>query len=91
MSSVAWVGPPPSRALAERLRTREIHIDREEREGLPLVVSTATAAKLPSPHAERGRWIWVSGQVVPAGRASDAVLRGATTTTPSPSKRAPTT
>jgi DNA-binding NtrC family response regulator len=77
MSSVAWVGPPPSRALAERLRTREIHIDREEREGLPLVVSTATAAKLPSPRAERGRWIWVSGQVVPAGRASDAVLRGA--------------
>jgi hypothetical protein len=69
MSSIAWVGPPPPRALAERLRAREIHIDREEREGLPLVVSTATAAKLPSPRAERGRWIWLSGEVVPSPRA----------------------
>jgi|KBSMisStandDraft_5_1062788.scaffolds.fasta_scaffold27495_2 DNA-binding NtrC family response regulator len=77
MHTVGWIGPPPSRALTERLRAREIHLDREEREGLPIVVATATAAKLPSPRAERGRWIWVSGQPVPAARASDAVLRGA--------------
>jgi len=77
MHSVGWIGPPPSPALTERLRAREIHLDREEREGLPIVVATATAAKLPSPRAERGRWIWVSGQPVPAARASDAVLRGA--------------
>ena len=77
MHTVGWIGPPPSRALTERLRAREIHLDREEREGLPIVVATATAAKLPSPRAERGRWIWVSGQPVPAPRASDAVLRGA--------------
>jgi DNA-binding NtrC family response regulator len=77
MHCVAWVGTPPPRALAERLRGREIRIDRDETEGLPLVVSTATAAKLPSPRSERGRWLWVSGQKVPEGRASDAVLRGA--------------
>jgi len=59
MHTVGWIGPPPSRALTERLRAREIHLDREEREGLPIVVATATAAKLPSPRAERGRWIWV--------------------------------
>ena len=77
MRRIAWTGTPPSRAVVERLRAVEIRLDRDEPDGLPMVVSTATAAKLPSPRAERGRWIWVSGQPVPAGRASDAVLRGA--------------
>jgi DNA-binding NtrC family response regulator len=44
---------------------------------LPLVVATATAAKVPAPRAERGRWLWLSGQAVPEARASDAVRRGA--------------
>jgi len=77
MKSIAWGGPGPSRALAERLRARDIHIDREDREGLPLIVATATAVKLPSIAAEPRRWLWVSGQPVPASRAADAVLRGA--------------
>ena len=43
----------------------------------PLVVSTATAAKLPAPRAERGRWLWVSGRrCLPRARWT-RVLRGA--------------
>jgi DNA-binding NtrC family response regulator len=77
MRYVGWTGPPPSRALAERLRTNGIGIDREERGGLPLVVVTSTAGRVPAPRAARGRWIWVSGIAVAPARAMDAVLRGA--------------
>src|ERR1051326_4540790 len=77
MKYIGWGGPSPSRQLADRLRGHEIQIDRDDREGLPLVVFTATAAKVPTPRSERGRWLWLSGTPVPGGRASDAVLRGA--------------
>src|SRR3954462_8837434 len=77
MTTIGWTGTPPPRTLADQFRSRDIHIDVTDREGLPLVVSTATAAKIPSPRAERGRWLWVSGREVPAARATDAVLRGA--------------
>ena len=77
MLCIAWTGTPPPRAVADRLRTRDIRIERDDPDDLPLVVSTATAAKLPAPRAERGRWVWLSGQAVPPARAMDAVMRGA--------------
>jgi DNA-binding NtrC family response regulator len=77
MPCIGWIGVAPSRALAERLRALDVRVDRDDPDGLPLVVCTATAAKVPSPRAERGRWIWVSAQPVPPARALDAVLRGA--------------
>src|SRR5215471_445798 len=77
MRCIAWTGTPPDRALADRLRTLDIRIERDDPDDLPLVVSTATAAKLPAPRAERGRWVWLSGQAVNPARAIDAVLRGA--------------
>jgi DNA-binding NtrC family response regulator len=77
MRSIGWMGPPPPRTLAERLRTSEIGIDRDEPGGLPLVVATATSGRVPAPRAARGRWIWVTGKPVAPARAMDAVLRGA--------------
>jgi len=77
MKLVGWLGPAPSPALATRLEAAGIHINRGEATRTPLVVATATAAKVPTPHAERGRWLWVAARAVPPGRASDAVLRGA--------------
>jgi DNA-binding NtrC family response regulator len=52
-------------------------IERDAAEDLPLVVATAAAARVPAPHAERGRWLWISAVAVPPARATDAVLRGA--------------
>ena len=77
MGAVAWVGVRPSPEVVERLRVAGIHIERDDPEELPLVVSTATAAKVPAPHAERGRWLWIAAAAVPHARATDAVLRGA--------------
>jgi DNA-binding NtrC family response regulator len=77
MHTVSWLGPGPARAVAERLRAAGIHVAREVSGTAPIVVATAAAAKVPSPHAERGRWIWVSARAVPPRRAADAVLRGA--------------
>ena len=77
MKLVGWLGPAPSPALATRLEAAGIHINRGDATRTPLVVATATAAKVPTPHAERGRWLWVAARAVPPGRASDAVLRGA--------------
>jgi len=77
MRCIAWTGMPPARPLADRLRALEIRVEHDDPDGLPLVVSTATAAKLPAPHAERGRWVWICGKAVPPARAMDAVLRGA--------------
>ena len=77
MRLVGWTGPPPSRALVERLKGADIGIDREERTGLPLVAATATSTRVPAPRAARGRWVWVSTAAVPAARVTDAVLRGA--------------
>src|SRR5262245_43446905 len=77
MRCVAWVGKRPASGVAQRLSAAGIQIDREDPEGLPLVVATATGAKVPAPGAERGRWLWVSAAPVPAARAADAVLRGA--------------
>jgi DNA-binding NtrC family response regulator len=54
-----------------------MHIEREDPEDLPLVVATAAGARVPTPHAERGRWLWISATAVPQARAADAVLRGA--------------
>jgi len=77
MGTVAWVGVRPSPAVSDRLRAAGIHLERDDPEDLPLVVSTATAARVPAPHAERGRWLWISAAPVPHARATDAVLRGA--------------
>jgi DNA-binding NtrC family response regulator len=77
MGAIAWVGARPSAAVSERLRAAGIHVEHADQEDLPLVVSTATAAKVPAPHAERGRWLWISAAAVPEARATDAVLRGA--------------
>ena len=77
MRAIGWVGVRPSAAVSERLRTAGIHVEREDLQDLPLVVSTATAAKIPAPHAERGRWLWISAAAVGQSRATDAVLRGA--------------
>src|SRR5262245_48821203 len=77
MRSIAWVGGRPAPAVAQRLQAAGIVIDRDDPEDLPLVVATGTAAKVPAPRVERGRWLWVSHAPVPAARAADAVLRGA--------------
>ena len=77
MRFIGWTGPPPSRALVERLKAAAIAVDREERTGLPLVAATATPTRVPAPRVERGRWIWVSAAAVSAARTTDAVLRGA--------------
>src|SRR6186997_1059943 len=77
MRYVGWIGAAPPRAVLDRLRRADIAIDREEREGLPLVIATATALRVPANRGERSRWIWVSGKAVSPARATDAVLRGA--------------
>jgi DNA-binding NtrC family response regulator len=77
MRAIAWAGVRPSPAVSERLRTAGMHIEREDPEDLPLVVATAAGARVPTPHAERGRWLWISAAAVPQARAADAVLRGA--------------
>jgi len=77
MRLVGWVGPGPSKALAGRLHAAGIDVDRGNAARTPLVVATATAAKVPAAHAERGRWLWVAAQRVGSGRAVDAVARGA--------------
>src|SRR5262249_51695369 len=77
MRSIAWVGKRPASSVAQRLSAAGIQIDREDPEDLPLVVATATSAKIPAPGVERGRWLWISAAPVPAARAADAVLRGA--------------
>jgi len=77
MRSIVWMGIAPPKIVADRLRAAGIHVEREFDEALPVVVMTATAAKVPSTRAERGRWLWISGTPAPAGRAADAVLRGA--------------
>jgi DNA-binding NtrC family response regulator len=77
MRFIGWSGPPPSRALVERLTAADMAIDREERTGLPLVAATSTPTRVPAPRVERGRWIWVSATAVSAARTTDAVLRGA--------------
>src|SRR5262245_1679081 len=77
MRTIGWSGPGPSRAVAARLQAAGLHVDREDRDGLPLVVATASAAKVPTPAAERGRWLWLANAAVPAPRAADAVIRGA--------------
>lgn len=82
MRGIGWTGPGPSRALVERLKASEIAIDREERSGLPLVVATAASTRVPAARAERGRWIWLSATSVAPARATDAVLRGPTTSSP---------
>jgi len=69
MRNIAWSGPGPSRALADHLRSHEIAVDREDRTGLPLVVATADAQRVPAPRAIRGRWIWVSSKTVAPARA----------------------
>jgi len=76
MLCIAWTGTPPPRAVADRLRTRDIRIERDDPDDLPLVVSTATAAKLPAPRAERGRWVSrsVVRQVARAAQTAMAVL-----------------
>jgi len=43
-----------------RLRAAGMSIERDAAEDLPLVVATAAAARVPAPHAERGRWLWIS-------------------------------
>src|SRR5689334_10623347 len=75
--SIAWMGMRPPAAVSERLRAAGIHVERDDRQDLPLVMSTATAAKVPASRAERGRWLWISAAAVPNARATDAVLRGA--------------
>src|SRR3954470_6138804 len=77
MPCLAWTGPAPGRTLIDRLRTAGLTIDRDDREGLPLVVATATSERIPAPAVERGRWIWLSAKPIAAARAADAVLRGA--------------
>ena len=71
------MGVRPPAAVSERLRAAGRSVEREDPEDLPLVVATATAARLPAPRAERGRWLWISASAVPPARATDAVLRGA--------------
>src|SRR5262245_43919388 len=77
MAAIAWTGPPPSRDVLARLKSAGLTIDRDDTDGLPLVVSTASAERVPAPHLPRGRWIWLSARLVPEARACDAVLRGA--------------
>jgi len=77
MGAIAWEGVRASPAVSQRLRAAGIHIERDDPQDLPVVVATATAAKVPAPHAERGRWLWISAAAVPQARATDAVLRGA--------------
>ena len=77
MRAIAWTGVRPPAAISERLRAAGMYIEREDPEDLPLVVATATAARVPAPRAERGRWLWISAAAVPPARATDAVLRGA--------------
>jgi len=75
--SIRCTGVALPKALAERLRAADIHVEREPDDDLPVVVMTATAARVPATHAGRGRWLWISAAPVPPARASDAVLRGA--------------
>src|SRR5262249_4502982 len=77
MKNVGWSGTAPPRALADRLSAAGFRVERATDGDPPLVVATATAAKVPAPRAERGRWIWVAADMIPARRAADAVLRGA--------------
>jgi len=77
MRTIAWTGVRPPPAVSARLRAAGMSIEREAAEDLPLVVATAAAARVPAPHAERGRWLWISAVAVPPARATDAVLRGA--------------
>src|SRR5689334_5175313 len=77
MAAIAWIGPSPSPSLAARLKSAGIRVDRQDVDDLPLVVSTATADRVPTPHLPRGRWIWLSAKPVAEARAYDAVLRGA--------------
>jgi len=77
MKQVGWLGAAPPTPLATRLDAAGIHVSRGDAARSPLVVATATAAKVPTPHAERGRWLWVAARAVPPGRAVDAVRRGA--------------
>ena len=77
MRTIAWRGVRPPPAVSARLRAAGMSIERDAAEDLPLVVATAAAARVPAPHAERGRWLWISAVAVPPARATDAVLRGA--------------
>src|SRR6185295_19998996 len=77
MRTIAWTGVRPPPAVSARLRAAGMSIERDAAEDLPLVVATAAAARVPAPHAERGRWLWISAVAVPPARATDAVLRGA--------------
>src|SRR5262249_9680249 len=77
MDAIAWIGRSPSREVLARLKSAGLTIDRDDTEGLPLVVSTGTAERVPAPRLPRGRWIWLSAKLVPEARAFDAVLRGA--------------
>src|SRR5262249_60234794 len=77
MQRVGWSGQAPPRRVVERLAAAGFRIERPDADETPLVVATATAAKVPAPRAERGRWVWVAAEAVPARRAADAVLRGA--------------
>src|SRR5689334_13535907 len=77
MRAVIWTGIAPPKGLAGKLRAGGIAVEREFDPDLPLAIATATSAKVPATRAERGRWLWISAAPVPAGRAAEAVLRGA--------------
>jgi DNA-binding NtrC family response regulator len=77
MHSIGWAGRSPDRPLAAALTERGIAIDRTDTDGLPRVVATASADRVPAAPAERRRWLWICAAPVAAGRVTDAVLRGA--------------
>src|SRR5262245_47931018 len=77
MREIAWSGPAPDRELRAALSAAGLAIDREAPEGLPLIVATGTARKVPAPSCDRGRWIWLCGERVGDARAMEAIARGA--------------
>src|SRR5262245_15766501 len=77
MPFVAWAGSAPDARVRAALAARGLKIERDDREGLPLVVATTSARRVPRALAERNRWIWFCRSRVSAGRVMDAVLRGA--------------
>src|SRR5262245_19928440 len=77
MPAVAWSGVPPDREALAALRERGIAVERTVTGGLPLVVSTASARRVPAPAWDRQRWIWLAAGHVDDRRAMDAIGRGA--------------